>query len=137
MIKPTIGRIIYYHEKGRDEPYPAVLLTVLNDRLVVGLAFHSRFPYAHLVQAQLLQDDDQPTEREWFTWMEYQKGQAAKTDSTEQVLKNATAYISELNIAIRELSREFDKLENDVAKLKAARKEEPKAKADGQQEAGR
>lgn len=99
-----------------NQPWPAIIVAVHDDR-TVNLAIcdpHGRWLTAPGEKTPLLQDDDKPPEGGNFCqWMDFQKGQAQKTDTlTPQVLQlDAERQIHEK--FIREL---FDR----VAKLESA-----------------
>lgn len=83
MIKPSIGRVVLVHryQKFSDQPEPAFVTYVHNDRLVNVAGFGAdgdKFSFDH---CPLLQDDDKPSEGTYAEWMEYQKVQAAKVPS--------------------------------------------------------
>ena len=88
MIKPTIGRIVdFWPQKAIDAPkaeHPnaAMIVYVWGDRMVNLVVFdHNGVPRAE-TSVTLLQDDDVPSGCGRFaSWMPYQKGQAAKTES--------------------------------------------------------
>lgn len=94
MIKPTVGRIVWYTPSEFDraamtvhddkQPLAGIVTYVWNDRMVNLLVTdHSGAPYAK-TSVPLLQDDDPRPETGFFAeWMPYQKGQAAKTEAAE------------------------------------------------------
>ncbi len=100
MIKPTIGRVVLFHpsentgEMGFTPPPPgqpcaAIIAHVHNDRLVNLAVFdvngrsHSRSSVC-LVQPE----DEAPADGYYCRWMDYQLGQAAKTEALEAQLKD-------------------------------------------------
>lgn len=101
MIKPTNGRVVLFHpganfliNGAQHDPkqlLAAHVVHVWGDRMVNLLVFDSngtRFP---VTSVQLLQDDDQPTSDNWAEWMDYQKGQAAKTEALERQAAGGTS----------------------------------------------
>lgn len=90
MIKPTVGRVIWYWPSAREEgeqPWAGMIVKVWNDRLInVGGFDPNGNPFKD-TSVQLLQDDDEVYSGAHVRWMPYQKGQAAKTESLEQSLK--------------------------------------------------
>lgn len=88
MIKPTIGRVVWFWPTGdvpdRDaQPYPA-LVTFVHNEYVVNLAVFDRNgdiqPRQNVQLFQGDQGEGRPQEPH-CEWMPYQKGQAAKVDA--------------------------------------------------------
>lgn len=112
MIKPSIGRVVWYHPTANDpgargdQPYAAMVVRVASDRqvnLVVftdeGIAFPRRF-------VPLAQDDD-PVTQGMAQWMPFQVGQAAKADKTDTLtprIENLEAVVTGLHEAQPETS---------------------------------
>lgn len=100
MIKPTPGRVVHYMPgayEGDDfckpyagEPCAAFIARVWSDRMV-NLAVLDANGTAHVrTSVKLLQDDGDALDFEGqphARWMDYQKGQAAKTEALEAELK--------------------------------------------------
>lgn len=90
MIKPTVGRIVWYWLNGQqDQPLAAIIACVHNDRCV-NLSFFDELGDQHPQQSIVLIQDDEPKPDESYAeWMPYQKGQAAKQDvaSIEKIAK--------------------------------------------------
>jgi hypothetical protein len=95
MIKPTIGRVVWFTpSKYSDLPSSggqalvALIVHVHSDKLV-NLAVFDSNGYQHPVTSvDLIQDGEQkPVEGGYCEWMPYQKGQAAKTEKAEAALK--------------------------------------------------
>lgn len=84
MIKPTQGRIVYFHEAGVQ--WPAMVTEVKDDRTISVKVFTATDIHS-IGGVQLLQDDDKPTGKAWAEWMDFQKGQAAKSDDELVKLK--------------------------------------------------
>jgi len=84
MIKPTIGRVVLVNRGQSNQPEPAVICYVWNDRMInVGGFDRNGDPFS-ATSMQLLQDDDEPNNSTYYAeWMPYQKGQAAKTEALE------------------------------------------------------
>ena len=90
MIKPTIGRIVWFWRSGYEgecldaaQPFAATVCHVINDRCVnlsvtdhVGAVFPA--PYT-----QLVQDGDPVPSGAHATWMPFQLGQAKKAAAEE------------------------------------------------------
>lgn len=83
MIKPTIGRVVLYHQQlgyapAAKDPIPALVCFVHNDREInVGGFNELGYPISG-THVTLLQDDDPvPDSGAYARWMDYQKAQAA------------------------------------------------------------
>lgn len=101
VIIPTVGRVVHYrpevNEGARmihngDEPLAAIIAKV-NSPNDINLSvlgadgiWHARSNVL-LVQA----GEDRPTDRSYAEWMQYQQGQAAKTEAAEAKLAAAGA----------------------------------------------
>jgi len=79
MISPTIGRVVLVHRGKSNQAEPALVSYVHGDRCInVGGFDLNGNPFA-ATSLQLLQDDDTPTNPNYYAeWMPYQKVQAAK-----------------------------------------------------------
>lgn len=96
MIKPTVNRHVYFFPATPDNaepgtynqsPHAAIIAHVFTDRLVNLACFNSSGALYSQTSVPLLQDDDlAPAGGYYATWMDYQKGQAAKTEELEQRL---------------------------------------------------
>lgn len=88
MIKPTIGRVVWYHpgpgtgmSRDKEQACASQIVFVHSDE-VVNLAIWDHFGTHHArVNVPLVQDGDPVSEGEYCEWMPYQKGQAAKEES--------------------------------------------------------
>lgn len=94
MIKPTVGRIVWFYPASGDSqfppggPYAAIVTWVHSDHLISICAFDgSGNPYGKR-SIHLKQDEDKnpAPEGAYCAWMPYQKGQAAKTEALEAKL---------------------------------------------------
>lgn len=96
MIRPTNGRVVLFTPRPNDyqitqfdvkQPLTAHVAHVWGDRLInvtVIDSYGQHWPRANVV---LLQDDEPKPEGVAFcTWMDYQKGQAAKAEAAEAAL---------------------------------------------------
>lgn len=90
MIKPTVGRVVWFYPAGashEDQPQAAMVSYVHSDTLInVGGFDHSGEPFSAR-SVLLLQDEGSygnPGGGAWACWMPYQKGQAAKTEAAEK-----------------------------------------------------
>ncbi len=91
MIKPTVGRSIWYYPPGRlpyDQPQAAIITHVFSDRMVNLAIFHRNGnPIADPpTSITLVQDGDAtpPASHGYCTWMPYQieKADALKAEAT-------------------------------------------------------
>jgi hypothetical protein len=100
MIVPTNGRVVLFTPSttpdpgfvhhDRTKPLAATVVHVWNERLVNVVVFDSNGTPWGKTSVQLLQDDDLKPEYGYFcSWMEYQKGQAAKAEQAETALATA------------------------------------------------
>jgi hypothetical protein len=113
VIKPSIGRIVWFYHSVQDlldekQPLAAIVTHVHDDRMVNLSIFDKEGRTGHISGSlvPLLQDeDDEPKTGGFATWMPYQTGQAAKTDSL-------TPQVTEHEKLIRELFDRIVKLEN-------------------------
>lgn len=100
MIKPTVGRVVnFVPHKANDprwdhrQPCVALIAYVYDDRHINVVWFDQTGESHTANQVRLLQDDDRKPEEGFFaTWMDYQKGQAAKTEALEAKLADAHAF---------------------------------------------
>lgn len=87
MIKPTVGRVVWYWPSGGDnvttndavQPLAALIAYVWNDT-IVNLAVFDHNGKAFNKTSVLLRDDPLS---DCASWMPYQLGQAAKTEAAE------------------------------------------------------
>lgn len=97
MIKPTIGRIVWYTPCDSDrvtltqydpeQKLAAIVTHVWGERCVNLAVFDSNGTVHQKTSVQLVQDGDPcNTLGGYAEWMPYQKGQAAKTEALEQKL---------------------------------------------------
>lgn len=98
MIRPTNGRVVLYTPLKNDagvatiiqvgeQPLTAHVVHVWGDRLVNLVVFDSLGGAHPMLSVMLLQDDDPaPSHGGFATWMDYQKGQAAKAEAAEKQL---------------------------------------------------
>ena len=88
MIKPTVGRIVWFFPTDlpmNAPPLAAMIAYVHSDTMInVGALDTNGLAFA-ATSVKLLQDDE-PREpgRDCACWMPYQKGQAAKTEELEK-----------------------------------------------------
>jgi hypothetical protein len=100
MIKPTVGRVVLYVPCENDfmgpgaisRPYSgqklaAMVTSVHGDRMVNISVLDPNGKQFPVWSCTLLQDDDAaPETGRYCQWMDYQKGQAAKTEALEAKL---------------------------------------------------
>lgn len=85
MIKPTVGRMVWYRRYGSASPLieAAIVCGVVNDTTVNLCIFESSgFPSGQS-SVHLKQSDDEHPPAPYCEWMPYQLGQAAKTEAAE------------------------------------------------------
>jgi hypothetical protein len=98
MIKPTIGRVVWFHpEQGAEihsgETQAALVAKVLNDRLVNLAVFDDRGRPYPAIEVELWQGEGKRPKDAYCEWMPYQIGQAkrhaeedaAKTEAPDTV----------------------------------------------------
>jgi hypothetical protein len=91
LIKPTIGRVVWYWPTNRtqpEQPHAAIIAHVWRDDLVNLAYFDSNGIARHATSVVLRQGEgDQATAtmaQDYCEWMPYQKGQAAKAEQLER-----------------------------------------------------
>lgn len=95
MIKPTVGRVVWFYPAGvshESQPQAAFIAYVHSDTMInVGGFDHNGEPFGE-TSVLLLQDEGSygnPGGGPWACWMPYQKGQAAKTEALEAAAAKA------------------------------------------------
>lgn len=119
MIRPTIGRVVWYHPGPNDppsvdatQPHAALISHVDNDRQVNLFVIDSEgAPYARK-SVKLAQDDDKP-EAGGAQWMPFQVGQASadygkRLDAAEAENKSLSNRLRELEARIPEATVHAD-----------------------------
>ena len=90
MIKPTIGRVVWFHAHTStpdQQPNAALIAYVHSDTLVNLAVFDANgFPTAESSVLLYQGDTPRPVGR-YCEWMPYQQGQAAKTEALEKQLQ--------------------------------------------------
>lgn len=93
MIKPTIGRVVWYYGAGVShdaEPNAAIVVKVWTDDMVNLTVFDANGIPSGATSVVLVQDGyGNPGGGAWCCWMPYQKAQAAKTEALETALKSS------------------------------------------------
>jgi hypothetical protein len=90
MIKPTVGRVVWYHAPlppNHDQPNAALVAFVWSDTCVNLAVFDSDGVTSHQTSVYLWQGDGPRPSSSYCEWMPYQQGQAAKTEALEAKLK--------------------------------------------------
>lgn len=92
MIKPTVGRVVwYYSEADQPQPNAAIIAFVWSDT-VVNLAVIDRNGVSNPQTSVLLyQGEGEKPTHHFCEWMPYQQGQAAKTEALEKKLAEGEA----------------------------------------------
>jgi hypothetical protein len=91
MIKPTVGRVVWYWmpNSPQREPLAAMVAAVVTDSIVNLSVIDAEGNQFGQKGVPLVQDGEQPPSMAYCEWMPYQKGQAAKTEALESTLKGA------------------------------------------------
>jgi hypothetical protein len=91
MIKPTIGRIVWYHPLNstpEQQPLAAIIVYVWSDTCVNLGIFSPEGLADHVTSVSLYQGDGPKPYEQYAEWMPYQQGQAAKTEQLKAQLKD-------------------------------------------------
>lgn len=91
MIKPTVGRVVWYwlaHGSPQRQPHAAIVAGVKSDSVVNLSVFDYEGNQRGCVDVPLIQEGDERPTTHFCEWMPYQKGQAAKT---EELIKATAA----------------------------------------------
>jgi hypothetical protein len=88
MIKPTIGRVVWYWPTGdtSNQPHAAIIARVWSDEMVNLAAFDGSGVSYSRTSVPLYQGEGPRPTGMHCEWMPYQKGQAAKAEQLEQQL---------------------------------------------------
>lgn len=87
MIKPTIGRVVWYWPSAQAaaiidaQPYAALVVCVHNEYSVNLAVFDRNGDLRPAQRVPLSQHGEVPNEGPYCEWMPYQKGQAAKAET--------------------------------------------------------
>ena len=85
MIKPTVGRVMWFYRTGKEEqPFVSLVTYVHSDRCVNLVTFDWNGNTKGETSVTLVQERDERPSGYFCEWMPYQKGQAAKTDQLEK-----------------------------------------------------
>lgn len=88
MIKPTVGRVVWYHADRFAQTMAAIVSYVASDGRINIAFFDLNGVAGNRTSVRLVQDGEPAPGGEYCEWMPYQKGQAAKTEALEARLKN-------------------------------------------------
>ena len=100
MIKPTIGRVVWFHPSSNVAEvgfYPnatcaAIVAYVHSDNMVNLAVFDGNGAVHSKTSVRLIQDTDEAPKGGYYCeWMPYQKGQAAKTEALEKAAAEKAA----------------------------------------------
>jgi hypothetical protein len=82
MIKPTIGRVVWFRpifSSPEDQPMAAIVTYIHNDRLINVAVFGPYGGAQGYTSIRLVQEgDNRPIGENYAEWMPYQIGQAKK-----------------------------------------------------------
>jgi hypothetical protein len=91
MIKPSVGRVVWYrpeHVDPEEQPFAAIVTYVWNDRLVNLAVFDHYGVIQTRTSALLVQEGDpKPEVGSYAEWMPYQIGQAKKHEAETQIAR--------------------------------------------------
>lgn len=94
MIKPTIGRVVWFFEDMKavtaDQKEAGIVNFVHSDSMVNLVVFGANGQARGETSVHLLQDDE-PAPGRCCCWMPYQKGQAVKTEELEKTIFETAA----------------------------------------------
>lgn len=87
MIKPSIGRVLWFYPGYTvDQPYAALVTFVHGDREVNLAFFYPNGASAGAKSVVLVQEGDAPPDHgRYATWMSYRVGQAKKHEEPKQL----------------------------------------------------
>ena len=92
MIKPTIGRVVWFYPQGAKQilnniqPHAAMIAYVHSDTMITIGYFNSYGVACSQTSVRLIQEEQDFPECPFCSWIPYQKGQAAKTEALEKKL---------------------------------------------------
>ncbi len=97
MIKPTVGRVVWYYENGEaqvkagEQPFAALIAHVWGDGMVNLAVFTANGVNQSRTSVNLLQEGDVIPTHSFCTWMPYQVGQAKKNEEPKAEKATVTA----------------------------------------------
>lgn len=90
MIKPTIGRVVWYHptapQGAPEDTQAAIVCHVWSDTCVNLAVFDNNGVASNQTSVFLFQGEGERPSSQFAEWMPYQVGQAAKTEALEAKL---------------------------------------------------
>ena len=92
MIKPTVGRVLWFWRHGKtqvdagEQPEAAIIAHVWSDTCVNLAVFDGNGVATNFTSVPLIQAGDAKPESFFCEWMPYQQGQAAKTEELQAKL---------------------------------------------------
>ncbi len=97
MIKPTVGRVVWYYPAGKnpdagDQPLAALVAHVWSDTCVNLAIFDANgqpYPPGHTSILLVQEGSPVPSGGNYCCWMPFQKGQAAKAEALEKTTATA------------------------------------------------
>src|SRR5579885_1551326 len=91
MIRPTVGRIVWFYVRGDAEEQAAIVTKVWNERLINVTVFSPSGAVEGYGSIRLLQDEDPvPAAEAHCRWMPYQTSVAQRTEALEKTLQSHT-----------------------------------------------
>ena len=91
MIKPTIGRVVWFYKyvqgQGHKGPLAAHVAFVFSDSMVNLMVIDENGNPHSEMSVYLHQEGDEIPGGNYAEWMPYQKGQAAKTEQLERAIE--------------------------------------------------
>ena len=88
MIEPTIGRVVLFHP-APEVTHAAIVCHVWSSTCINLCVFNSNGIPQSETSVFLFQGEGERPSHKFAEWMPYQKGQAAKTEQLEKLLKEA------------------------------------------------
>lgn len=93
MIKPTVGRVVWYWPNGEQpglQPCSAQVAHVIDDRHININWLSPDGSNNNSTNVRLVQPEDVAPADDYCTWMPYQQGQAAKTEALEKQIASGS-----------------------------------------------
>jgi hypothetical protein len=88
VIKPTVGRVVWFWEdSAQKQPLASMVCYVHNDTMVNLVVFDVNGNSQSKTSVYLYQGDTDRPSRYFAEWMPYQQGQAAKTEALEKQMQ--------------------------------------------------
>jgi hypothetical protein len=87
MIKPTIGRVVWYFDETTNVQPNAAMICWVDADTMVNLVVFDEQGNPRSETSVILKQDEGNIPRRHAEWMPYQQGQAAKTEALEKKLE--------------------------------------------------